>query len=72
MKDEEWEVLDKKALGTMVVPRFISGFQYFERRNNRGCDFGHVLLGDDEPCQKVGKGKVRIKLNNGNQWLLKM
>ena len=34
-------------------------------------DFGHVLLGDDEPCKIVGKGKVRIKLNNGNDWLLK-
>ena len=34
-------------------------------------DFGHVLLGDDEPCKLVGKGKVRIKLNNGNDWLLK-
>ena len=29
-------------------------------------DFGHVLLGDDEPCKIVGKGKVRIKLNNRN------
>ena len=27
---------------------------------------GHVLLGDDEPCKIVGKGKLRIKLNNGN------
>ena len=34
-------------------------------------DFRHVLLGDDEPCKIVGKGKVRIKLNNGNDWLLK-
>ena len=34
-------------------------------------DFGNVLLGDDEPCKIVGKGKVRIKLNNGNDWLLK-
>ena len=34
-------------------------------------DFGHVLLGDDEPCKIVGNGKVRIKLNNGNDWLLK-
>ena len=25
-------------------------------------DFGHVLLGDDEPCKIVGKGKVQIKL----------
>ena len=34
-------------------------------------DFGHVLLGDDEPCKIVGKGKVRIKLNNGSEWMLK-
>ena len=27
-------------------------------------DFGHVLLGDDEPCKIVGIGKVKIKLNN--------
>ena len=25
-------------------------------------DFGHVLLGDDEPCKIVGVGEVRIKL----------
>ena len=30
-----------------------------------------MLLGDDEPCKIVGKGKVGIKLNNGNDWLLK-
>ena len=34
-------------------------------------DFGHVLLGDDDPCKFVGKGKVHINLNNGNEWLLK-
>ena len=35
-------------------------------------DFGqYVLLGDDEPCKIVGKGKVRIKLNNGSEWLVK-
>ena len=34
-------------------------------------DFGHVLLGGDEPCKIVGMGKVRIKLNNGNEWMLK-
>ena len=28
--------------------------------------FGHVILGDDEPCKIVGKGKVHIKLNNGS------
>ena len=32
--------------------------------------FGHVLLGDDEPCKIVGMGKVRIMLNNGNEWIL--
>ena len=30
-------------------------------------DFGHVLLGDDEPSKIVGKGKVHIKLNNGSE-----
>jgi hypothetical protein len=34
-------------------------------------DFGQVYLGDDEPCQIVGLGKVQINQNNGNQWLLK-
>ena len=34
-------------------------------------DFGHVLLGDDEPCKIVGMGKVWINLNNGNKWMLK-
>ena len=34
-------------------------------------DFGHVLLGDDEPCKIVGMGKVKFKLNNGNEWILK-
>ena len=28
-------------------------------------------MGDDDPCKIVGKGKVWIKLNNGNDWLLK-
>ena len=28
-------------------------------------------MGDDEPCKIVAKGKVHIKLNNGNDWLLK-
>ena len=30
-----------------------------------------MLLGDDEPCKIVGKGKLQIKINNGNDWLLK-
>ena len=30
-------------------------------------DFGHVLLGDDEPCKIDGKGKGQIKLNNGSE-----
>ena len=33
-------------------------------------EFGHVLLGDDEPCKIVGMVNVRIKLNNGNEWLV--
>ena len=28
-------------------------------------------MGDDEPCKIVGMGKVQIKVNNGNEWLLK-
>jgi hypothetical protein len=28
-------------------------------------------LGDDKPCDIVGKGKMMINLENGNQWLLK-
>ena len=35
------------------------------------CDFGHVLLVDYEPCKIVEMGKVQIKLNNGNEWMLK-
>ena len=27
-------------------------------------------MGDNEPCQIVRKGKVKIKLPNGNHWLL--
>ena len=39
--------------------------------NHVPSDFGHVLLGEDQQCKIVGMGKVRIKLNNGNEWLLK-
>ena len=28
-------------------------------------------MGVDEPCKIVGMGKVHIKLNNGNEWMLK-
>jgi hypothetical protein len=39
MKDEEWEVLDRKALGTIwTEPGSIDGFQYFERKDNEGVD----------------------------------
>ena len=34
-------------------------------------DFGHVSLGDDEPCKIVGMAKVWIKLNNEYEWMLK-
>ena len=27
-------------------------------------------MGDNEPCQIVGKGKIKIRLQNGNHWLL--
>jgi hypothetical protein len=38
MKDEEWEVLDRKALGTIYEPGSVGGFQYFERKDNEGFD----------------------------------
>ena len=28
-------------------------------------------MGEDEPCKIVRMGKVHIKLNNGNEWILK-
>jgi len=33
--------------------------------------FGLVYLGDNKPCQIVGKGRIKIKLQNENHWLLK-
>eukprot|EP00253_Pinus_taeda_P004888 PITA_04888 len=33
--------------------------------------FGQVHLGDEKPCKIVGMGKVLLKQQNGNQWLLK-
>jgi hypothetical protein len=39
MKDEEWEVLDRKALGMIRLSlAALSGFQYFERKDNEGAD----------------------------------
>jgi hypothetical protein len=40
MKDEEWEVLDRKARNDTVVPGSVSGFQYFKRKDNEGSDGG--------------------------------
>jgi hypothetical protein len=41
MKDEEWEILDRKALGTIrLVPGSVGGFQYFKRNDNEGSDEG--------------------------------
>ena len=34
-------------------------------------DFGQVRLGDDKPYKIFGMGKVLVKQQNGNQWLLK-
>ena len=33
-------------------------------------DFGLVYLGDNEPFKIIEKGKVKIKLQNKNHWLL--
>jgi hypothetical protein len=43
MKDKEWEVLDRKELGTendTTVPGSVSGFQYFKINDNDGFDEG--------------------------------
>lgn len=41
-------------------------FQYYVQG-----DFGQVYLGNDKPCNIIRNGKVHIKLQNGNKWLLK-
>ena len=33
MKDEEWEILDKKTLGNTDVPSSVNGFQCFNRKD---------------------------------------
>jgi hypothetical protein len=39
MKDEEWEVLDRKALGMIRLSlESVGGFQYFKRKDNEGVD----------------------------------
>jgi hypothetical protein len=39
MKDEEWEVIDRKTLGNnTVVPGHIDGLQHFKRKDNGGYD----------------------------------
>jgi hypothetical protein len=39
MKDEEWEILDRKALGMIWLSlASVGGFQYFERKYNEGFD----------------------------------
>ena len=40
-------------------------------RNYVQGNFGHVYLGDDEPCSITGKGEVHLKLQNKNTWVLK-
>jgi hypothetical protein len=39
MKDEEWEVLDRKGIrNDTVEPGSVGGFQYFERKDNEGAN----------------------------------
>jgi hypothetical protein len=39
MKEEEWEVLDRKALGMIrTEPDSVGGFQYFKGKDNEGVD----------------------------------
>jgi hypothetical protein len=45
--------------------------KYFQYYVQGDLNFGQVYLGDDEPCQIVGMGKLKLKKNNKIQWLLK-
>ena len=39
MKDEEWEVLDRKAMGTIrLCLASLVAFNILKEKNNRGCD----------------------------------
>ena len=60
--DDSW-VLDSGA-SFQVTPHRGDLINYVQG------DFWLVCFGDNEPCQIVGKGKVNIKLQNGNHWLL--
>jgi hypothetical protein len=41
MKDEEWDILDRKAFGMIwLFLEACGGFQYFKRNDNRGSDEG--------------------------------
>ena len=52
--DDSW-VLDSRA-SFHATPHRSSFIDYVQG------DFGLVYLGDNEPCQIVGKGKIKIKL----------
>eukprot|EP00253_Pinus_taeda_P026572 PITA_26572 len=111
MTYEEWNLLDRKALGTvqLCLPASVA-FNILKETTTKGLiktleklyekpsasnkvldsgasfhatpekkyfhdsvqgDFGQVRLGDDKPCKIVGMGKVLVKKQDGNQWLLK-
>uniref|UniRef100_A0A803MU96 CCHC-type domain-containing protein n=1 Tax=Chenopodium quinoa TaxID=63459 RepID=A0A803MU96_CHEQI len=61
-KEESW-VLDCGASFHAT-----SNKNFFEKYVHR--NLGHVYLGDDQPCDIVGQGNVKIKLN-GSAWELK-
>uniref|UniRef100_A0A803MH37 CCHC-type domain-containing protein n=1 Tax=Chenopodium quinoa TaxID=63459 RepID=A0A803MH37_CHEQI len=61
-KEESW-VLDSRALFHAT-----SNKNFFEKYVHR--NLGQVYLGDDQPCDIVGQGNVKIKLN-GSAWELK-
>ncbi|CAO2827530.1 unnamed protein product [Amaranthus hypochondriacus] len=61
-KEESW-VLDSGASFHAT-----SNKNFFEKYVNR--NLGQVYLGDDQPCDIVGQGNVKIKLN-GSAWELK-
>ena len=61
-KEDSW-VLDSGLKFHATSTKYF--FEKYVHRN-----LGQVYLGDDQPCDIVGKGNIKIKLN-GSTWELK-
>jgi hypothetical protein len=60
----QWKSIGETSINTLTMEN--NG-----RQKKRGNNLGNRNNSRNEPCQIVGMGKVQIKQNNGNQWLLK-